>query len=81
MRMTTKSRYAVRALVNLWQRHDHDHPTPLSEIAAEEDISLNFLEQIFMALRREGIVNKHRKNIDLPLPRSLSPLLMIPIRN
>ena len=60
MRMTTKSRYAVRALVNLWQRHDHDHPTPLSEIAAEEDISLNFLEQIFMALRREGIVNSVR---------------------
>jgi Rrf2 family protein len=60
MRMTTRSRYAVRALVSLWMKSDGTNPVPLSEIARDEDISLNFLEQIFMSLRQQGIVNSVR---------------------
>ncbi len=59
MRMTTKSRYAVRALVNLAMR-DNGKPVSLSLIAKEEEISLNFLEQIFMALRKANIVRSIR---------------------
>ena len=58
--MTTRSRYAVRALVSLWMKSDGTKPVPLSEIAREEDISLNFLEQIFMSLRQNGIVSSVR---------------------
>ncbi len=59
MRVTTKSRYAVRALLNLANR-PNGKPTSLAQIAGEEQISLNFLEQIFMSLRRNGIVKSVR---------------------
>ncbi len=54
-----KSRYALRSLVNLASRETRG-PVSLSQIAVEEDISLNFLEQIFMALRKGKIVKSIR---------------------
>ncbi len=55
MRLTTKGRYAVRALWCL-SKHTKDKPTPLSIVAKDQDISLNFLEQLFVHLRKQGIV-------------------------
>ena len=59
MRLTTKGRYAVRALWCL-SKYTKDKPTPLSVVAKEQDISLNFLEQLFVHLRQHGIVSSVR---------------------
>ena len=59
MRLTTKGRYAVRALFCL-SKYTKDKPTPLSVVAKDQDISLNFLEQLFVHLRKNGIVNSVR---------------------
>ena len=53
MKLTTKGRYAVTALLDL-ALHDGDGPVCLSEIAARQDISLPYLEQLFTRLRRRG---------------------------
>lgn len=55
MRLTTKGRYAVRALYCL-SKYTKDKPTPLSVVARDQNISLNFLEQLFVHLRKNGIV-------------------------
>lgn len=59
MRLTTKGRYAVRALYCL-STYPKDRPTPLSEVAKRQNISLNFLEQLFVHLRKDGIVSSVR---------------------
>ena len=59
MRLTTKGRYAVRALYCL-STYQNDRPTPLSEVAKRQNISLNFLEQLFVHLRKHGIVTSVR---------------------
>ena len=59
MRLTTKGRYAVRALFCL-SKYTADKPTPLSVVAKDQDISLNFLEQLFVHLRKNGIVDSVR---------------------
>ncbi len=59
MRLTTKGRYAVRALYCL-SSYQTDRPTPLSEVAKRQNISLNFLEQLFVHLRQHGIVTSVR---------------------
>jgi Rrf2 family protein len=59
MRLTTKGRYAVRALFCL-SKFPKDKPTPLSVVAKDQDISLNFLEQLFVHLRKNGIVSSVR---------------------
>lgn len=59
MRLTTKGRYAVRALFCL-SKYTKDKPTPLSVVAKDQDISLNFLEQLFVHLRKNGIVTSVR---------------------
>lgn len=59
MNITAKSKYAVRALVELAQRPP-DGPVPLVTIAEARDIPTQFLEQLFAALRRAGILQSHR---------------------
>jgi Rrf2 family transcriptional regulator, iron-sulfur cluster assembly transcription factor len=59
MKLTTKGRYAVTALLDL-ALHDGDGPVCLSEIAARQDISLPYLEQLFTRLRRGGLVASTR---------------------
>lgn len=59
MRLTTKGRYAVRALYCL-STYNTDKPIPLSDVAKRQDISLNFLEQLFVHLRKNGIVSSVR---------------------
>ena len=59
MNITAKSKYAVRALVELAQR-SNDSPVPLIAIAEAREIPSQFLEQLFAALRRAGILQSHR---------------------
>jgi len=59
MKLTTKGRYAVTALLDL-ALHDGEGPVCLSEIAARQDISLAYLEQLFTRLRRCGLVASTR---------------------
>ena len=59
MRLSTKGQYAVRAMVDL-AYYSKDKPVTLQEISEREDISLNYLEQLFAKLRRNGIVNSVR---------------------
>ncbi len=62
MNISMKSRYAVRALTELARREETQsgRPVRLSEIADSRDMPLQFLEQVFAALRRAGIVRSRR---------------------
>ncbi|MGB7481487.1 MAG: Fe-S cluster assembly transcriptional regulator IscR [Burkholderiaceae bacterium] len=55
MRLTTKGRFAVTAMIDLALRQD-DGPVTLSGISARQEISLSYLEQLFGKLRRHRIV-------------------------
>lgn len=59
MHVTTKSYYAVRALVHLGRDTSGSY-IPLREIAAQEGISQDFLEQLMIKLKRAGIVDAWR---------------------
>ncbi|MSP41901.1 MAG: Rrf2 family transcriptional regulator [Alphaproteobacteria bacterium] len=59
MRLSTRGRYAVMAMVDL-AGEGSDKPVTLAEIAARQDISLSYLEQLFAKLRRGGIVRSVR---------------------
>ena len=59
MRLTTKARYAVMAMVDLAATGD-GVPTTLAEVADRQQISLSYLEQLFARLRRAGLVNSVR---------------------
>lgn len=55
MRLTTKGRYAVTAMLDLAIHHG-DKPTVLADIARRQGISLSYLEQLFAPLRRQALV-------------------------
>ena len=55
MRLSTKGRYAVMAMVDL-ARHDGQRPVTLADIAARQEISSAYLEQLFARLRRARLV-------------------------
>ena len=55
MRLTTKGRYAVTAMLDLALHHDTG-PVALGDIAHRQGISLSYLEQLFAQLRRRGLV-------------------------
>jgi Rrf2 family transcriptional regulator, cysteine metabolism repressor len=57
--ITTKSPYAVAALAELG-RASENGPVPISELARRRDIPVQFLEQLFAALRRAGILRSFR---------------------
>ena len=59
MRLSTKGRYAVMAMVDLAQ-HGDGSPVSLAEIAERQEISLCYLEQLFAKLRRGGLVKSVR---------------------
>ncbi|MFZ0270125.1 Rrf2 family transcriptional regulator [Caulobacter sp.] len=58
MRLSTKGRYAVMAMTDLARRQDQaeGRAVALAEIAARQQISLSYLEQLFARLRRKGLV-------------------------
>ena len=55
MRLTTKGRYAVTAVLDL-AFHSQKKPVTLTEIATRQTISLSYLEQLFARLRKAGLV-------------------------
>ncbi|EIC30894.1 Fe-S cluster assembly transcriptional regulator IscR [Methylomicrobium album] len=55
MRLTTKGRYAVTAMLDL-AFHSQKAPVTLTDIATRQTISLSYLEQLFARLRRAGMV-------------------------
>lgn len=59
MRLTTKGRYAVTAMLDL-TIHGRDRAVALSEISARQCISQAYLEQLFARLRRAGLVTSVR---------------------
>lgn len=59
MRLTTKGRYAVTAMLDL-AMHSARGPVALADIADRQGISLSYLEQLFGKLRRRGLVESSR---------------------
>ena len=59
MRLTTKGRYAVTAMLDL-ALHQGKRPVTLQDIAMNQEISLSYLEQLFARLRQGGLVRGTR---------------------
>ncbi len=59
MKLTTKGRYAVTAMLDL-ALHGDSGPVSLAEISNRQEISLSYLEQLFSKLRRNGLVTSTR---------------------
>ena len=59
MKLTSKGRYAVMALVDL-ARFDNINPVSLRDISLRQGISLDYLEQIFSKLKKNEIVKSIR---------------------
>jgi Rrf2 family iron-sulfur cluster assembly transcriptional regulator len=59
MRLTTKGRYGVRAVVNLAAAASNE-PISISQIAKKEQLSPEFLEQIFFRLKKAGLIRSIR---------------------
>lgn len=59
MRLTTKGRFAVTAMIDLALR-EHAGPVALAAISARQHISLSYLEQLFGKLRRQELVESTR---------------------
>jgi Rrf2 family transcriptional regulator, iron-sulfur cluster assembly transcription factor len=59
MRLSTKGRYAVMAMVDL-AKHSQGSPIALAEIAERQEISLSYLEQLFAKLRAANLVKSVR---------------------
>ena len=59
MRLTTKGRYAVTAVLDL-AFHEGNGPVSLAAISERQSISLSYLEQLFARLRRNGVVKSTR---------------------
>jgi Rrf2 family transcriptional regulator, iron-sulfur cluster assembly transcription factor len=59
MRLTTKGRFAVTAMLDL-ALHANDGPVTLANISERQKISLSYLEQLFGKLRRNDLVQSVR---------------------
>lgn len=59
MRLTTKGRYAVTAMLDL-ALHETNGPVSLAAIAERQELSLSYLEQLFRQMRKRGLVQSTR---------------------
>ena len=59
MKLSTKGRHAVTAMMELALSHDKG-PVTLADISAQQSISISYLEQLFARLRQHGIVTGMR---------------------
>jgi Rrf2 family protein len=59
MRLTTKSRYGTRMLLDL-ALHTDEGPVPLGDIAKRQNISLKYLEKLIRKLKEAGFINSQR---------------------
>lgn len=55
MKLSTKGRYAITAMMEL-ALHHKEGPVTLADISAEQSISVSYLEQLFAQLRKHGLV-------------------------
>ena len=84
MKLSTKGRYAMVALTDLAVAHE-GALLSLAEISKRQDISLSYLEQLFVKLRRAGLVESVKQNAPrsaVPvdgLPDELRPLYVQPV--
>lgn len=56
MRLTSKGRYAVTAMLDV-ALNSETGPVPLADISERQGISLSYLEQLFSRLRKNGLVS------------------------
>ena len=68
MRLTTKGRFAVTAMIDL-TRHQETGPVSLAGISERQDISVAYLEQLFSKLRRKNLV----KSIPVAVETAIAP--------
>ena len=59
MKLTSKGRYAVMAIADLAKNNDRE-PISLSEISLRQGISMSYLEQLFLKLRKNNLVQSAR---------------------
>lgn len=59
MKLTSKGRYAVTAMLDV-ALHSQKGPVPLADISERQEISLSYLEQLFSRLRKEKLVESVR---------------------
>ncbi|WP_102795819.1 Fe-S cluster assembly transcriptional regulator IscR [Bowmanella denitrificans] len=59
MKLTSKGRYAVTAMLDV-ALHSQRGPVPLADISERQEISLSYLEQLFARLRRHKLVSSVR---------------------
>ena len=59
MKLTSKGRYAVMAMADL-AKNEVKTPTSLTEISLRQGISLSFLEQLFLRLKKNKILSNKR---------------------
>ncbi|MFD0930882.1 Fe-S cluster assembly transcriptional regulator IscR [Methylophilus glucosoxydans] len=59
MRLTTKGRFAVTAMLDI-ALYEADKPVTLAGISERQSISLSYLEQLFSRLRKQGLVSSVR---------------------
>jgi Rrf2 family iron-sulfur cluster assembly transcriptional regulator len=59
MKLSTKGRYAVTAMADI-ALHSGGQPVPLASITERQDISQDYLEQLFLKLRKSGLVESSR---------------------
>lgn len=79
MRLTTRGRYAVTALLDL-ALQPADQTITLAEIAARQSISVAYLEQLFAKLKRQGLVSSVRgANGGYRLARSADDIAVLEI--
>ena len=78
MRLTSKGRYAVTAMLDVALHTETGAGSPLADISERQGISLSYLEQLFARLRKHGLVQQRTWSRwwisprDECLPRSLS---------
>ncbi len=59
MRLTTKSRYGTRLMLDLGV-HGEDSPVPLNDVSKRQNISLKYLEQLTVKLKKAGMIKSLR---------------------
>ena len=59
MRLSTRGRYALRAMIDL-ALHANEGPVPRSDIAERQEVSAHYIEQLFVKLRRAGFIESVR---------------------
>ena len=60
MKLSSKGRYAVMAMADLAKKHDPTRPVSLNEISLRQGISILYLEQLFLKLKQNNLVNSTR---------------------